>query len=95
MTTLHLQEAAPPFKKPPDPNLEEILAEMADDERLLRLSDVIKQVSLGTTTIYKLMNEGSFPRAIQIGQNSVRWRQSDIKRWIAERILKSAERETA
>lgn len=81
-------DLASPHKNQALPNIEEIIAGLDDDERLLRLNEVTKKVGLGSSTIYRLMNEGKFPRAIQIGENSVRWLSSDIKKWIADRILK-------
>ncbi|WP_439618349.1 helix-turn-helix transcriptional regulator [Shinella sp.] len=52
-------------------------------ETLLRLRDVMKMTTLGSTTIYKKMAEGNFPRPRNLGGNVVRWRMSDVQQWIA------------
>ncbi|HEP9601813.1 TPA: AlpA family phage regulatory protein [Pseudomonas aeruginosa] len=33
-------------------------------------------------TIQHRMREGTFPRQVRLGPNSVAWRQSDIARWV-------------
>ncbi len=53
------------------------------EERLLRLAEVIERVSLGKTSIYKRIEEGTFPRPLNLGPNTVRWRSSDIDTWIS------------
>lgn len=50
--------------------------------RLLRLADVSAQVGLSRSTIYKRMDEGTFPRPMDLGPNVVRWRSTDIASWI-------------
>jgi predicted DNA-binding transcriptional regulator AlpA len=36
---------------------------------------------IGTATLYKWMNEGTFPKPIKIGANRVAWRLSDLEAW--------------
>lgn len=52
-------------------------------DRLLKLKEVMAIVSLGSTTIYRKMDSGEFPRARRLGPNCVRWLESDIVAWIA------------
>ncbi|OJY68661.1 MAG: hypothetical protein BGP16_05340 [Sphingobium sp. 66-54] len=52
-------------------------------ERLLDLRQVQQRVPKSTATIYRWMRSGRFPRSIQIGPNSVVWRESDIDAFIA------------
>jgi len=47
----------------------------------LSLKDVMKIVTVGSSTIYRWIEEGSFPRPRQLGANCVRWRAADIKAW--------------
>ncbi|OOC74140.1 hypothetical protein BWP21_08185 [Escherichia coli] len=37
---------------------------------------------------YKLISEGKFPKPIKLGRSS-RWRESEVKRWLTERIEES------
>jgi prophage regulatory protein len=61
-------------------------APLARGEALLRLPDVRRRTGLGRSTIYRLIPTGGFPRNFPLGGNRVAWRESDIDRWISERI---------
>lgn len=52
--------------------------------RLLRLKQVKAIVPLGTSTIYRRMEAGTFPKPRSLGGNVVAWLESDIENWIAE-----------
>ena len=61
-------------------------------ESLLRLPAVIARVSLSRTMLYLLMQQGKFPKPIQLtGNRAVAWTASSIDNWIAQRI-KAAKR---
>lgn len=54
----------------------------ADNDRFLRLLEVMHITGLSRNTIYRRMREGSFPKQLRIGPNSVAWLQSDISAWM-------------
>jgi prophage regulatory protein len=43
---------------------------------------VTRKTTIGTTKIYELLKTGSFPSPVRIGPQMVRWRESEIDRWI-------------
>lgn len=49
--------------------------------RLLKLKDVIAETSLGSSTIYRRMNAGTFPRHRALGGGRVAWAEADIEEW--------------
>jgi prophage regulatory protein len=51
-------------------------------ENFMRMPEVLKCTRLSRPTIYRRMAKGEFPKAVQIGANSVAWRASDIDRWM-------------
>lgn len=53
-----------------------------EPERLLRLRDVVAKVGMGSSTIYRKMAAGHFPSPVKLGPASVRWRESEVQRWI-------------
>ncbi len=61
-------------------------------ERILRRPAVEAQTGLPRSTIYDKMRAGKFPRPVPLGEKSVGWLESDISKWLAQRI---AEREIA
>ena len=53
-------------------------------DRFLRLDEVLHITGLGRNTIYRRIKEGTFPKQIRIGPNSVAWRQSAIAMWMSD-----------
>ena len=41
---------------------------------------------LSTSTIYRWMSEGTFPKQIQLGSRSVVWLESDVTKWMEDQI---------
>jgi len=60
-------------------------------DRLLRRSEVIEIVGLSRPTLWRLEKLGKFPRPLQVGPNSVRWRESEIQAWIKSRPIAGQE----
>ena len=56
-------------------------------DRLLRRRQVEEMAGLSRSSVYRLMQEGVFPRPVRVGSNAVRWRLSDIIRWIESRPI--------
>ncbi len=54
--------------------------------RFLRLPEVLEMTGLSTSTIYRWMTEGTFPRQIQLGSRSVVWLESAVVKWMEDQI---------
>ncbi len=50
------------------------------------IDGVTKLVQLSKPTIYKLMNQGRFPRPVKLSAQRVAWLREEIDDWIAERV---------
>ncbi len=55
----------------------------AASDRFIRIKEVISVTGLARNTIYRRMREGTFPRQIRLGPNSVAWLQSAISEWMS------------
>ena len=55
-------------------------------EKFLRLAEVQRRVPYSRSTIYLKVARGEFPAPINLGARAVAWLESDIDKWIAERI---------
>lgn len=53
-------------------------------ERILRLKSVLTRTGLTRSTLYRKIEQGSFPRQIKISERCVGWRQSAIDEWMRE-----------
>jgi prophage regulatory protein len=49
---------------------------------LLRLAAVMENTGLSSSTIYRMMDAGRFPRPLRLGPGSVRWRTSAVVGWV-------------
>jgi len=50
--------------------------------RFLKLREVKEKTSLSSSTIYKKMAEGTFPKPRRLGEACVRWMEHDIEEWM-------------
>ena len=57
-----------------------------ENVRLIRRKEVQAKTDLGASSIYAMMQQGTFPKAINISERRVAWIESDIDLWISERI---------
>jgi prophage regulatory protein len=54
--------------------------------RLIRLKEVMSQTGISRSHVYVLFNRGEFPQPIKLSEKSVAWLESEVQRWIAQRI---------
>ena len=64
---------------------------MAMGDRLLRRRQVEEITSMSRSAIYRAMQIGDFPRPVKVGPAAVRWRESDIVRWLESRPVARSE----
>jgi len=55
------------------------------EERFLTIREVSHKVGFKTTTIYKYIKMGIFPKPVKIEKNS-RWRLTEIEKWMQQVI---------
>lgn len=58
------------------------------NDKLVDMVFITTFTGLTDKWFYKLIKEGMFPRPIKFGRSS-RWRESDVRRWLMERIEES------
>ena len=59
--------------------------------RLLTRQEIEDITGLTRSTIYRLMRRGAFPEPRRIGLRAVRWPESEIEAWLADRPRASGE----
>ena len=65
-------------------------------KRFIRLPEVLTRTGYGRTTIYRKMEDGSFPRSVKLGgppidpnvfdSRAVAWIEDEVEQWIDSRI---------
>ncbi len=53
---------------------------------ILRRKQVEKRTGLSRSTIYLRIQEGTFPRPINLGVRAVGWLENEIEAWLMERM---------
>ena len=52
------------------------------ETRILRLPEVMRLTGLGKTTIHCRYRNGTFPRPLRLGPNSIGWPREEILEWL-------------
>lgn len=51
-------------------------------DRILRIKTVLERTGLSRSTLYRKIDQGSFPRQIAISARCAGWRESAVARWM-------------
>lgn len=54
--------------------------------RIIRLKDVMNSTGLARSTVYKYIDEGTFPKSVSLGDRCVGWVEGEVQDWILARI---------
>jgi len=54
---------------------------------LLKRSEVLALVGLGSTTVWRLEKGGNFPARKQLSAGRVGWLRSEVEKWIESRLV--------
>jgi prophage regulatory protein len=60
---------------------------MPEPDRIIRLKTVLNRSGLSRSTVYRKINEGTFPPQVKVSLNGVGWRESELNRWIANPVV--------
>ena len=65
-------------------------------KRLIRLPEVLSRTGFGRTSIYRKMEDGSFPRSVKLGgppkdpnafdSRAIAWIEDEVEQWMESRI---------
>ena len=54
------------------------------NDRFLRLPDVLDRTALSRSVVYRYMQAGEFPKQIKLGSTAV-WSEQQVNQWIEEK----------
>ena len=65
-------------------------------KKIIRLPEVLSRTGYGRTTIYRKMEDGSFPRSVKLGgppkdpnafdSRAIAWIEDEVEQWMESRI---------
>jgi prophage regulatory protein len=67
----------------------------ARPHRIMRLPAVMEATGLGSTSIYELIKENKFPKAVPLTGRAVGWLESEVLEWQQARIAARETKEAA
>lgn len=59
-------------------------------ERILRINTVLDRTGLSRATLYRKINDGTFPKQIKLSTRCAGWRESAINAWMCNPIYYQA-----
>jgi prophage regulatory protein len=59
-------------------------------DRILRLKTVLERTGLSRSTMYRKMQNGSFPKNVRISTRYAGWRESAVNEWMCNLIFYEA-----
>ncbi|MCW1382870.1 AlpA family transcriptional regulator [Novosphingobium sp. KCTC 2891] len=59
---------------------------MSNTDKIIRLKTVLARTGLSRSTMYRKIDEGTFPPQVKISIHGVGWRESAINRWIDDPV---------
>lgn len=60
-------------------------------DRIIRIKTVLERTGLSRSTMYRKMQNGTFPRNVQISTRCAGWRESAVDAWLRNPMFYSAE----
>ncbi len=57
-------------------------------DRILRLKAVLERTGLSRSTLYRKIQEGTFPPQVRIAARCVGWRESAVSEWLREPLFR-------
>lgn len=58
---------------------------MKNHDVIYSCREVQAMVSLGRTTIYRLIGQNKFPKPLKLSAGRVGWKESDLNEWLKQR----------
>lgn len=62
----------------------------AGAERLLTTAEVCAMLGISRVSLYRWVRGGIFPAPVSVSERNIRWRNSEVLRWIEQRPIPPA-----
>jgi len=53
-------------------------------DRIVRIRAVLVRIGLSRSTVYRKIQEGTFPQSVKLSEHASGWRESELNQWIAD-----------
>jgi prophage regulatory protein len=62
---------------------------MSEFDKLVRIKELVRLLSISRANVYRSMKLGTFPKSIKLTERTTVWRLSEIDKWIKDREAKA------
>jgi prophage regulatory protein len=62
------------------------MRELNNPLRMLRLPEVVRRTALSRSQIYRLIELGTFPRQVPLGERAAGWVEDEVDSWLRKRM---------
>lgn len=70
---------------------EEIATTDINPDRILRLNTVLDRTGLSRSTLYRKIQQGTFPAQVRIATRCTGWRESAVRDWMSNPMFYSVD----
>ncbi len=60
-------------------------------DNFIRMPEVLRRTGFGRAWIYRLISAGDFPAQVKLGRRAVGFIESEVDRWVEERVRATRE----
>jgi prophage regulatory protein len=60
-------------------------------DRIIRIKAVLERTGLSRSTLYRKVQDGTFPRQLKLSERCAGWRESSINAWLRNPMFYSVE----
>lgn len=60
-------------------------------DRIIRINTVLERTGLSRSTLYRKVQDGSFPRQLKLSERCAGWRESAVNAWMKNPMFYSVE----
>ena len=53
-------------------------------DKILRMRTVLERTGLSRSTVYRKVQDGTFPPKVKLSEHCCGWRESELNRWITD-----------
>jgi len=57
---------------------------MPEPEKIIRIRTVLQRTGLSRSTVYRKMEDGTFPPKVKLSEHCCGWRESEVNHWITD-----------
>ena len=62
------------------------MARLTTAPRFVRLPEVLNLVGVTRSTLYRWMDEGTFPKQIHLGPRTIVWNEREVVQWMEDQM---------